>query len=71
VKWSNIGGMNINIPYDEKKDRTFYKDPSPQGAHIDIGNGVFAIMFPEDGHSPQHYISEPEFIKKITIKVSI
>ncbi|MFT4155383.1 YhcH/YjgK/YiaL family protein [Parafilimonas sp.] len=71
VKWSDIEGMNIRIPYDEKKDRTFYKDPSPQGTHVDIGNGIFAIMFPEDGHSPQHYITGPELIKKITIKVSI
>lgn len=71
VKWSNLEGMNINIPYDEKKDRTFYKDPSPQGTHVDIGNGIFAIMFPADGHSPQHYIDKPELIKKITIKVSI
>src|SRR6478735_1625316 len=50
----------IDIPYDEKKDRTFYKDPSPRGTHVDIGNGLFAIMFPEDGHSPQHYINAPE-----------
>ncbi len=71
VKWSNLQGMNVNIPYDEKKDRTFYKDPSPQGTQVDIGNGIFAIMFPEDGHSPQHYIEKPELIKKITIKISI
>jgi len=71
VKWSNIEGMNINIPYDEVKDRTFYKDPSPQGTHVDIGNGIFAIMFPKDGHSPQHYVNRPELIKKITVKVAI
>lgn len=71
VKWSPIGGMHINIPYDEEKDRTFYKDPSPQGTHIDIGNGIFAIMFPEDGHGPQHYVDKPELIKKITIKITI
>ena len=71
IKWSPIEGMNINIPYDEEKDRTFYKDPLPQGTHVDIGNGIFAIMFPEDGHGPQHYIGKPELIKKVTIKVSI
>jgi YhcH/YjgK/YiaL family protein len=71
VKWSDLKDMNVNIPYDEKKDRTFYKDPSPQGTHVDIGNGIFAIMFPEDAHSPQHFVDEPEVIKKITIKVSI
>ena len=30
--------MNINIPYDESKDRTFFKDPSKQGTYVDIGN---------------------------------
>ena len=49
VKWSPIEGMSVNIPYDDSKDRTFYKDPSPQSTHVDIGNGIFAIMFSEDG----------------------
>jgi YhcH/YjgK/YiaL family protein len=71
VKWSPIEGMSINIPYDEAKDRTFYKDPSEMGTHVDIGKGIFAIMFPGDGHGPQHYIEKAELIKKITIKVAI
>ena len=71
VKWSPIEKMNVNIPYDESKDRTFFKDPSKQGTHVDIGNGIFAIMFLEDGHGPQHKVEKKELIKKITIKVSI
>ncbi len=71
VKWSPIRGMNINIPYDEVADRTFYKDPLPQATYVDIGNGIFAIMFTEDGHSPQHCVDKPELIKKVTVKVSI
>lgn len=71
VKWSPVVGMCVNIPYDEENDRTFFKNPSKQGTHIDIGNGIFAIMFPEDGHGPQHFINQPELIKKITIKISI
>mgnify|MGYP000170852556 CR=1 FL=1 len=71
VKWSPIEGMNVNIPYDKYKDRTFFKDPSSQGTYVDIGNGIFAIMFPEDGHGPQHKVDKIEVIKKITIKISI
>jgi biofilm protein TabA len=71
VKWSPIEGMIVNTPYDSTKDRTFYKNPSQQGIHVDIGNGIFAVMFPEDGHSPQHLIEKTEYIKKITVKVSI
>ena len=71
VKWSPIEEMEVNIPYDEAKDRTFYKNPSLQSTHVDIGYGIFAIMFPEDGHSPQHKVGKKEVIKKITIKISI
>lgn len=62
--------MKINIPYDTFKDRTFFKHPSLQGTHVDIGNGIFTIMFPNDGHSPQHNMEKSELIK-ITIKISI
>lgn len=71
VKWSPIDEMEINIPYDEESDRTFFRAPHSQGTYVDIGKGIFAIMFPKDGHSPQHYIKDAEYIKKITIKVSI
>jgi biofilm protein TabA len=71
VKWSPIEGMDINIPYDTEKDRTFYKNPSHQGTIVDVGQGIFAIMFPLDGHGPQHFIDKPEMIKKITVKVTI
>jgi biofilm protein TabA len=70
VKWSPINEMTINIPYDIDQDRAFYKNPSMQGTHVDIGNSFFAIMFPMDGHSPQHYVKSSELIKKITVKVS-
>jgi len=71
VKWSPIEGMVVNIPYDELNDRAFFKEASQQGTSVVIGNGIFAVMFPEDGHSPQHFVEKSELIKKITIKVSI
>lgn len=72
VKWSPIDKMDVNIPYDEVEDRTFYKNPDPViGTEIIIGNGFFGMMFPWDGHSPQHLVVKSEVIKKITIKVSI
>lgn len=71
VKWSPIEEMDINIPYDKVKDRTFYKNPTSIGTQITLGNGYFGIMFPQDGHSPQHLVGKSEIIKKITIKVAI
>ena len=69
IKWSPIKYMEVNIPYELEHDRTFYKNPSSQGTHVDIGNGIFTIMFPSDGHGPQHKVNESEMVKKITIKV--
>ncbi len=71
IKWSPVDEMKVNIPYEIEYDRTFYIEPHKQGTHVDIGNGFFAIMFPNDGHGPQHYVDKPELIKKITIKVAI
>ena len=71
VFWSPIADMDIEIPYDIKSDRTMFVNPHVQSTHVDIGDGVFAIMFESDGHSPQHCVAFSQSIKKITIKVSI
>jgi len=71
IKWSPLLDLEINTTYDSEKDRTFYLNKSSGGLNIDIGNGIFAIMFPADGHSPQHFIGKSELIKKITVKVKI
>lgn len=71
VKWSPIDNMEVKTPYEEENDRIFYKNPAAMGCDVIIGNGHFAIMFPTDGHSPQHLVDKPVIIKKITIKVSI
>jgi biofilm protein TabA len=71
VKWSPLHGMSEHIPYDETKDRTFYQNPSSRGTHVDIGGRIFGIFFPQDAHSPQHCLQEPEWIKKITVKVNL
>lgn len=71
IKWSPIDEMDVNIPYEEDKDRTFYKKPYKYGFDIIIGDGTFAIMFPQDGHGPQYLVEKSEIIKKVTIKISI
>jgi biofilm protein TabA len=71
VQWSPLNDMIVCKNYDIKNDRTYYKNPSHKMDCI-IGDGIFAIYFPEDAHNPQHApgIYE-EVIKKITIKVDI
>lgn len=56
--------------YDEKKDAAFYAaDLKPQ--ELILGNGYFAVFFPQDGHMPQLCINEPVPVKKVVVKVRI
>ena len=48
--------MDIKTPYDKEKDRTIFINPDIQATYVDIGNRAFAVMFENDGHSPQHCV---------------
>ena len=71
IKWSTIQSMKVKTPYDEENDAVFYENPIPHISEVVIGGGVFAIMFPQDGHACQHLVERSEIIKKLVIKVSI
>ena len=58
-------------PYSEECDAALYqqKDIPPQ--EMLIGNGYFAVFFPQDGHMPQLSAHTPLPVKKIVVKVKI
>lgn len=57
-------------PYSEENDAAFYAaDLRPQ--ELILGNGYFAVLFPQDGHMPQLCIDEPVPVKKVVVKVRI
>lgn len=56
--------------YSEEKDAAFYEVNS-QTPEMTIGNGYFAIFFPQDGHMPQLCVDEPIKVKKVVVKVEI
>jgi len=70
IPWSNVKRLIPNTVYDVQKDFTFFDAIEPQGEVI-IGNDIFAIFFPEDGHAPVHSNGAPGYIKKIVIKVKV
>lgn len=56
--------------YNEENDAAFYSaDLKPH--EMTIGNGYFAIFFPQDGHMPQLCVDKPMKVKKVVIKVEI
>ena len=70
VRCLPIESMNETKPYNEEKDAAFYETNS-QAQEMVIGNGYFAIFYPQDGHMPQLYVNEPQMVKKVVVKVEI
>lgn len=57
-------------PYSEEKDAAFFT-ASIKPIEMTLGNGYFAIFFPQDGHMPQLSVDEPMMVKKVVVKVEI
>ena len=62
--------LKETTPYSEEKDAAFFT-ASIQPQEMTIGNGYFAIFFPQDGHMPQLSVGEPEMVKKVVVKVAV
>lgn len=58
-------------PYNKEKDAAFYKETNIKPQELLLGNGYFAILFPQDGHMPQLCVDKPMKVKKVVIKIEI
>ena len=63
--------LTESMPYSEEKDAAFYSEDGVKAQEMIIGNGYFAIFFPQDGHMPQLCVDEPEMVKKVVVKVAV
>lgn len=56
--------------YSDNSDAALYvANSNPQ--EMVIGDGYFAIFFPQDGHMPQMCVDIPSLVKKVVVKVEI
>ncbi len=62
--------LEVTQPYSEETDAAFYTTNS-QPTEMVVGNGYFAIFFPQDGHMPQLCIDTPQSVKKVVVKVKV
>ena len=66
-----IDKLKETTPYSEENDTAFYSAEDVKALEMTIGDGYFAIFFPQDGHMPQLSVDEPKMVKKIVVKVEI
>ena len=58
-------------PYYVEKDVAFYEEKDVKPQELLLGNGYFAILYPQDGHMPQLWVNGPVMVKKVVLKVKI
>jgi len=58
-------------PYNKDIDAAFYEQVDVKPQEMIVGNGYFAIFYPQDGHMPCLNVDKPVEVKKVVIKVKI
>ncbi len=58
-------------PYNKDCDAAFYVENDVKPQELVLGNGYFAILFPQDGHMPCLCAKGPSEVKKVVVKVKI
>ena len=71
IAYMPIEKLTETKPYSEEKDAAFYAAEGVVAQTMTIGDGYFAIFFPQDGHMPQLCVDEPEMVKKVVVKVAV
>ena len=67
--YTDINLLNTDIPYDLKKDITFYCDVV-KGQNILLDGSNFVTLYPNEAHAPQvSFYNNRQFVKKVVIKV--
>ncbi len=63
-----IGELAVARPYREEADVIKYTD-SAAGSKLRLRAGQAAVFFPEDGHMPGQFASQPGLVRKTVVKV--
>jgi len=71
MKCCPLQDLEPNTDYDPVKDRRFYDEKPGAGFDTRLGDGYFAVVFPDDAHIPQLAVDTPAPVKKIVIKVPL
>jgi biofilm protein TabA len=60
----------VTMPFDAEKDAALWQ-VIPNGVPLQLSDGHFAILYPEDGHAPSCAWDEPAEVFKVVVKVKV
>jgi biofilm protein TabA len=68
IGYTNIGNLKENVPY--KTDVVFFETPV-EFTEIKLTEGMFTLLFPDDGHMPACDYGGKNEVVKIVVKIKI
>ena len=71
IKCKPIDGLTVTKEYDAENDYLLMNDEVEIPANLLLGNGYFALLYPDDAHEPQLCVGEPKRVKKVVVKIKI
>ena len=70
IGWTPVKELTINEDCLCEKDVAFYNE-SHHCSELNLKEGYFSILFPEDAHKPGCIYNKPMEIKKVVVKVKV
>lgn len=67
--WAPLAEMVLSEPYDPAKDVCFGR--ACLWTPLRLGEGMFAVLWPEDAHAPRLAAGKPCHVTKIVVKVAV
>lgn len=72
IYYTSRFGLNVNIPYNEERDITFYSDPVKKFPSVKLDGSNFMMIFPHEAHAPQVSIDENiQKVLKVVVKIKV
>ena len=60
-----------STPYSPERDVAFYSIAEEELNYITLRAGQFIIFFPSDIHQPEVFVSQPQLVRKVVLKVGV
>lgn len=72
IYYTSRTGLNVDIPYSENKDITFYSDSVNKYPSIRLDSSNFMMIFPHEAHAPQVAIDgKTQKVLKVVVKIKV
>jgi len=69
--WVPLDTVTITAPYDQEKDALLGKVPAEEWTPVRFESGQVIVLYPIDAHAPGLAIDQPEYVKKIVMKIAL